>query len=77
MSEERKQGKSKTIGYMAKSKTNPTGRYIKINEDVTLKKGQFVQLFKPRKSEKQTDEQFAEIVAWKLADAVVFTDDSQ
>lgn len=76
--ENKKMAKFTTIGMIAKKKDG-SGSYIKIDADVTLKKGQFVSLFK-----KPTEEQIeanpklkAKADKWpnfKVADLVVISD---
>lgn len=63
------------IGFVAKSKKDPNKSYIQIGQDVTLKKGDFVQLFKPRQGKDQTEEKFNELLKWKLFDLVQISDE--
>ena len=68
--------KSKTVGYVAKGKKEGS-KYIKFSEDVVLKKGDTLQLFKPRQGEKTSDEKYAEILEWKVSDVVLFNNDQE
>ncbi len=67
--------KYNTIGYVAKSQKDPKKSYIKITKDVSLTKGAIVQLFEPRKSDKDTEEKFNEVKQWKRFDLVQISDD--
>lgn len=47
------------------------GKYIKISDDITLKKGQTLQLFNPRESKHLTEEQIARIPEYVVADVML------
>lgn len=77
----------KTIGYVGVPKSDNTKRYIRLNKGVTLKvvledgtevtvpaQG-YLNMFPPKKSKKQTDEQFEEMAQWKRFDICVAVDD--
>lgn len=61
----------KTVGAILKSKDPSKGKYIKIKEDITLKKGDFLQIFDPRKNKNATEEQLAKIPDYVVADIVL------
>lgn len=75
------------LGFVGVPKADAKKRYAKINKgytvvvktpsgaEITLPEGSFINMFEPRKSEKQTDEQFEALKAWKRFDLVVITDD--
>jgi hypothetical protein len=77
----------KSIGYVGVPKKDATKRYIRVNKGVTLKAiledgteltipgGSYINMFPPRKSDKQTDEQFEELAKWKRFDILVSTED--
>lgn len=72
--------KFKNVGFVGVPKAKPDNRYIKIKlpegmEKLVLKSGDFLTLMKPRKSEKQSDEQFAELLQWKRFDILQVTDE--
>lgn len=64
--------KFKTIGHIAKSKKDPKKSYICLEETVTASRDKktYLQLFEPRKSDKQTDDDFAQLLSWKRFDVV-------
>jgi len=74
--------KFKNVGYFAKNKKDPTKRTIVITESITVPKGEskfggkvYLQMYDIKKSDKQTEEQFAELSSWKLKDLVLITDE--
>ena len=67
MSEEVKKARWLQVGTIMKSITG-TGQYVKVKEDVALKKGQTLQVQNPRKRPGITDEQLARIPEYVLAE---------
>jgi hypothetical protein len=77
----------KSIAFVGVPKGKPDKRYVRLNKDVTLiaklgdgteitlPPGSYLQMFSPRKSEKQTDEQFQELLQWKRFDILLGTDE--
>lgn len=61
----------KKVGAILKNKDPNKGKYIKIKEDITLKAGQFLQIFDPRKNPEITEEQLAKIPDYVVADIVL------
>lgn len=49
-------------------KKGDKGNYLKIEKDITLKKGQNLQVYNPRKSKFLTEEQIAKIPDFVMAD---------
>lgn len=67
--------KFKRIGYVGVPKKDASKRYIKITEDVQLKKDSFLSMLKPKQGEKMSDEDFAALCEWKRFDILLVTED--
>jgi hypothetical protein len=77
----------KTIGYVGVPKKDATKRYMRLNKGITLKvilengtevtlpPESYLNMFAPRKGDKQSDEQFEELSKWKRFDICVAIDD--
>ena len=61
------------VGAVLKGKDGKS-KYIKIDQDVSLKKGQTLQLFDPRKSKFMTEERLAKLPDYVVADIFVAPD---
>lgn len=61
------------VGAILKSKEG-NKKYIKIDQDVSLKKGQTLQIFDPRKSKFITEERLAKLPDYVLFDLFVAPD---
>lgn len=78
-------GKKRYInfGHVGVPKDKPENRYARINkghtliirtpkgDEITLPENAYISMFKPRKADSQTDEQFEQLSKWKRFDLTI------
>ena len=65
------------VGYVAKNKKDPSKSHVKLTKTIeaTEENPVYLQLFKPKKSEKHSEEEFTEkVLSWKRFDVVLIED---
>lgn len=64
------------VGYVAKgSKKNPKKPYIKVTNDVKLRKGQYLSLSVPRQGKEQSEDEYQEMLGWMKYKITLVEDD--
>lgn len=62
------------VGHVAKNKKDPSKSHVKLTQTIeaSAENPVYLQLFKPKKSDKHTEEEFQEkVMSWKRFDVVL------